>query len=187
MGCTNQLHLRLDGLQSLKSRGTPWVEGQSSQYSDDQSVFIIDNEIWLCPRCPKIPTSLLKRLFCDILHFERISYVCSCGNYQNFWSLVDINKWMVIIQSLCLMNKLHRFSRDFQHDVRCWFAQHDLRPMCCRLMISSAALREKNACWNRRVVNDHLAELKRFTVARDFNPFPDPVPEKTATSFTTYI
>jgi hypothetical protein len=54
-GCTNQLHLRLDGLQSLKSRGTPWVEGQSSQYSDDQSVFIIDNEIWLCPRCPKIP------------------------------------------------------------------------------------------------------------------------------------
>ena len=55
MGCTNQLHLRLDGLQSLKSRGTPWVEGQSSQYSDDQSVFIIDNEIWLCPRCPKIP------------------------------------------------------------------------------------------------------------------------------------
>jgi hypothetical protein len=40
---------------------------------------------------------------------------------------------------------------------------------------------------SRRVVNDHLAELKRFTVARDFNPFPDPVPEKTATSFTKYI
>ena len=117
-----------------------------------------------------------------ILWYPLWENLCIFLPLPDFWSLVFIFSTTGCHNPVRVFDDEHIVH--IQQRLSAWLQcfTHDLHPTCCRLMISSAALREKICMFP---VAWWMTTLPNWSdLARPFNPFPDPVTEKTATNFT---